>query len=1248
MAPPMTDGPFQALLFPDAAALSRGVGACPDKDRLAAACVVLRAREGEGDEAEERWLLAGEVVGEEGLRGGRRVEAQITGETIEVGKRRLTLLHRREEASPLMGVPSLPWGREPEPAGVAALCPTPEAYRAAISAALELGQESMRAAALAGGEVVLLLDEPSWFLLQTWHETGAARVYWRGDYPNIYLPWGQTHPLARRVRGFEAPDALFFAGPEGWRRLPLEAVQDVYTGISLNLPQLVEASFETRAELPRVQVPLRWGFRPRPVDPTLWILPDPPDVQVEALLAELSEGDLRSLQLAVVERGEEARFLIRRLAGAASEAAPPVPGQALAPYAGFGNLLLPVDRRLDPPVRKDRFREMLGLIPGEMVLLLPDGEGEEGREGMRALRVPERAFGPLEGVVEYQVRRHQDELEAFVASAVLDFSHLEYAPERGADQVGGRRPRGDGKRPPREGGGVEVPGDEPASDPPTEAEAQPAARKKVARKAPTPRAPTPRPESDAGPDPEEQLLETAALETRAADDWRALAAFKAKASRWPDVLYAHEEVLWDEDEAGEDERGGYLDALAAALGIEDKGPEARYARALELSTAGEDPQGLAARLLAFSAARPDDPTSQRGAIEDAYKALEPTRLRRKARWLAWREVLGLSGDETQQERQREEILGSLSRRGLDPEDRPSFLGRFLRARVGGEQWGEQADLAVLLDHLQAAAMSIPAGPFRLEAQALVLRTRLEAERGGNERPLIEELNQLIARVSDPDPVSLANQAGALSQLAAEDAAEVFREVFRLLRSKEEGDIQTRVFENLFSNLVFADRFSGAQSVVRGALELLRELSPTRRCQVLADVAPRLVELGLRVEGVELCDQLLARKEIQDDLYYVERTVAALRVVQDPEPIPREAWEVVGASIEASAERFDPLYLELVEEAVVALGEPFVDRLNAKVLEDRDAGSYAGLILGACRLRLLADAGQARAGLDQVERALPACWGLPEVPSRARALCRYIRAVAHFGNPDRGEELLSRVVRETHASGPADLDAFYRAEVLGEVARTAGRLGQPERAVRLLEEILEGVEARIGQGQDDAALLFEVLSIGIEVLLELGEWAEGAPLVERVEQVLRERVEAQKGVHRGPWFYLHRGRVVCARALLYMGLEQAGTAALTGAVAGFRRVSALDRPDLLKEAARVLPFVDGQARRTVLADMVELMKQMEDYGEYDRRCRAEVVAALAHAVRPGADAYRREQSRWDALEARRIRRRVAREHPASRG
>jgi tetratricopeptide (TPR) repeat protein len=1219
--------------------MTRGLCRCAEARFLADPCDLVQT--------EGPWvLLARSLEAFEGqdLAGVRVGRVDVAGDWVQIpGQGRLAIQKRERLLSPLLAVKAFPWRHEPLLHSVAVMLPDQASYRSAMVALLTLGQERLSVTRLEGGGILLVVEDPSYFLVQRWHEEEGRVLFWRGEVADVFFPWGREHPLQHRVRGLELGEGLFFLLPEGgWRRLPKAGLRDVYEGLEFALQGRVEIPLPTREGVPRVPVVLHWGFRPTPGDASLWLLPEDGVGIVQGLLDSLSEVDLQDLQLAVVREGENDFFFLRRLRRRRGKksAALELPGDAYATYAGYGNLFLPVDRRLEPPIRKERFRDLLGLRPGELVVLRP-GKDEE----LEVLRLDEVAFRELESLVDYRIEGATRRLEEIVRASVFEFEPLEYLPVREPDREAAspspslRSPVSPSEESAPEASVEPSPPSEPPPPLPEEAQLGAVVRRFVSSShAQVVEAEDVPIQEHEDPDLREIELQDAALEEGSARAWEALAAHQRRIGKTRQALFSLEEALWRSPDDGGMTRQSYQRQLALVLGLGAGTPGEQRDVARGLLTRGHDLGDVLAPYLAFGVRELPAGGERQDYLVDCDRAMRHARLRRKSRWLAWSEIIAVTRDQAGEEAQREGILGSLAIRGLDPEDRPGFLGRYLRTRAGLEEWSEQVDLPALLDLLERAAGAIAPGPYRTEARGLFLRTCMEADREGRERGLLTQFEELMEGEGEASLVAMAHHAGALGSSTPQRAQARFREFMQ--RLGEEENPSDRLFVQLFQNLLFAEGFSGVQSLLPEALGLLQGLIPGRRARVLSEVMPFLVELGARREAVTMARDLLRNPVVASDLFLVESVAGALKRGLDPDTLSSEDWARLGNSLVASKERFDILYLDILEEAVVALGEEFVARLEPLA----DPGGYSGMILTSCRLRLMAEGGHRLQGLDLVETSLQSCWTLSD-PERSRALGRFLRAVAYLGNVTRGSKLLHQVIEKAYALENKELEDFYRSEILGEVARAMGELGDPEQAVRLLTRILEGVEERLDGANESVSLLFEVLTRGIEVLLQLGEWRSAGPLVERIEQVVRERIASHSGIQRGPWFFLHRARITCARALLYMGREEAGGKALDAALHDFQRVSSLDRTDLLEEAAGVLAHVDGRVRHQALEAMVTLMEKTEDIGEYDRRRRSEVVQALATAIRPGADAYRREQRRWDALEARSIRRRVATSHPS---
>ena len=151
--------------------------------------------------------------------------------------------------------------------------------------------------------------------------------------------------------------------------------------------------------------------------------------------------------------------------------------------------------------------------------------------------------------------------------------------------------------------------------------------------------------------------------------WWRLAEMRFEDKDDEDAVSGYENALWlTTDEANETE---LKSQLAARLGDGDGAPPA-------------DAPALYRAVFAYTGAAKGarDPDVYRALTSQVHEQLRSNeaRLRKKGRWLLWREVLRLTQDRVEEERQREDVLADLVLRGVEDREVPAFVRRRLLER----------------------------------------------------------------------------------------------------------------------------------------------------------------------------------------------------------------------------------------------------------------------------------------------------------------------------------------------------------------------------------------------------------------------------------------------------------------------------------------------------------------------------------------------------------------------------------------
>jgi hypothetical protein len=542
---------------------------------------------------------------------------------------------------------------------------------AGLARLVELVGESgeMRLGASGEDAMVLATDPP---LLAALRADGAAGQAYTEQAPGVWVALGHAFPKAGLFRA--AADHFALVGPG--RRLAVRKADHfvpVAPAVAVALPRLPAA---TPVDRPPAPVGVRARLAPSPAlvlpQPTAWVLTDDPDGQLAELVREAPATVVGRLELARTPT----RIVLRTRGGRADPPAVGVRGVGLVAYSKLPNLLVPVESRLVPPLRRDAVRKLLAPDPARLFWLLPDADGR----GFVPESVPVAAFAPLADLVDYQSeaaareRAYQPFGNRFALNAF-------YSAEAGPDD----EPVPQGGKVPREKK-VRVP---------------------TAAWTPADRAAAPAP---AGPDPVpvqlEQKPDELRLELRALEDrfraldgppdaperlalWPAIARLSGALGDKAEASLAWAAAVWELPEVPA--------AWAAEWASAEVGGHWRGAVEVELKghLAAADPSPAGARetaALLVALCRQAPPPAWLGAHLPAarqYVERHEEVLGIRVVWLAWWHLAHAGGaaDVLALARTRDRVLKRLLEEGLNRErDLPYFL------RTGGEAAGERLRL----------------------------------------------------------------------------------------------------------------------------------------------------------------------------------------------------------------------------------------------------------------------------------------------------------------------------------------------------------------------------------------------------------------------------------------------------------------------------------------------------------------------------------------------------------------------------
>jgi hypothetical protein len=753
----------KALLFRDAAELSDFVRACGGSDAspTRGGYALYWTRDPARSASEATLALFGWKWRDDAA-------AEWTGEPIDLkrvdaeeqdgelvcrrdGERFALRIFKRQPAETLLElIQPAPWKDEPAETGRVLFWLHDETLLPKlVGDSLRLGNDRLQFARLArenSSALLLRAESPSHYLLEWCREErpGAVDLFY-SPAEDLHIEWGFVHPLEDLWKRSTKPrggEWLFFRSDR-----PRQAVQpvrwsDIYDAARFDLSFPAESAWtQTDSSVVRFTIPLEFKPRTHLAEPELWLLRESERPALERLLAVVDQEDLGSLLLSVQKApegaGERIYFVREKREGTQGRKFLDFGGQRFASYKGFHNLFLPVDRELQPQLRRDRYRAIFELKQGEMAVAAPSGANPQNP--VRIWRFAESSFEPFERLVDYIIDADAQVLETIVERGVFDFGHYALAPKRPDLAERPDRPKPEKPEKP----------ESTRSRPGGEAEALPSGTA-PGRTLDRPGIPAAFARTDL--EKREAALEKEIVkEGQTVERWSNLAKLKTVLEKRGDATQCLFDALWlvPTPQQAEPLRRELRVALDKWLESVEVASREKKRKRKERGEEGEVPAdfGVASAAVAREVLRGGElPAEGVDAwLRSASKALRGSEreLRVKERWLLWGEILTRNRDAREQARVREEIRVALSRDGLGLEDVPLFirnrifLDRELQQDLEGGDDAGAGEYRAALDNLRTVEEGLgrfPGAMIKKVGMAILARAcarRLgEADRAG--------------------------------------------------------------------------------------------------------------------------------------------------------------------------------------------------------------------------------------------------------------------------------------------------------------------------------------------------------------------------------------------------------------------------------------------------------------------------------------------------------------------------------------
>jgi hypothetical protein len=684
--------------------------------------------------------------------------------------------------------------------------------------------------------------------------------------------------------------------------------------------------------------------------------------------------------------------------------------EAYAPLLQIGNLYVPSDAIVEPPLRRDRLRELLAPATERITWLAPG----KTTGTFHPESIPDNTFTPLADWVDYLVHSAQAQLAPWVRAATFDFAAFESTggewadgPPEDKDREKKERAPKKEKKPTRERAEAEAPVEEEEETPTTRRRRNSGAQAVVKPLVASVEEPEVNADEEALGEVERSFVELDAP----ADDpqrmelWVKMAELNGALTRRREAGLCWTRVVW--------EMGGAEEKTAAARWAQSEGrgvakdKDAVVGKLLAMKEpAREDVRALAANVVAGTAAITADPHKAQLWLDDHDDGLDVRSL-----WLARLALAKLAGgDPLGLARTRDRILARLAR-GLSVErDVPTFLRFSSGASTDGGGRGAGAAVRLASDLEELAARFEKTRRQRSAVEAPVEQTKAYVS-------LV--LAYGFARLGQGDRARALREA-AMAALDGKDPVHGFL-------SRAYGVRVDHALEGLPAETPLpaeiAGELNGLEKFLRYKVDRLRQWSTV-------------------LEPQERLDPVLAFQKNTKDLRGEE--FAAMRAIADPTQLASEAEKLFkkavkkGTAAEERARLFDGLmdFFPLLPEAQAI---PMLEELVGQV-EDVEPPRRAALLEEA--LTVAGHFGRSEmvkqlvSGLEELLAGL----GAKHAAEVGRVLGACLRSLRRVGLRDEAAALLEAMTNVTSGHGTPALVA--RLQLAGGLAYM-GRMDRAE-------------------------------------------------------------------------------------------------------------------------------------------------------------------------------------------------------------
>lgn len=229
----------------------------------------------------------------------------------------------------------------------------------------------------------------------------------------IFTEFGFTHPLAKEL-SVEPGTFLLVKRNGSWVSFKEPEWHDIYTLVDFKVPDLLE-NYENVGLDKKLEVELSLTRAVRNERTLFWVIEKNAIETIDKMVSSLPNDILNKFLFAVVGENKNPTIVLRSRTNQAPEI--DINANQYVPFMKISNLFIPKDKNIEPPLRREKVRELLAPNDETIAWISPIEENS-----FEIKNIEEASFSPLIEWVDYVIRGEINNIEPWIKSSIFDVS----------------------------------------------------------------------------------------------------------------------------------------------------------------------------------------------------------------------------------------------------------------------------------------------------------------------------------------------------------------------------------------------------------------------------------------------------------------------------------------------------------------------------------------------------------------------------------------------------------------------------------------------------------------------------------------------------------------------------------------------------------------------------------------------------------------------------------------------------------